>query len=176
LVITSHWLDVTRVSQVTIQICQVEDQKKDEREQVHGKNCKHSLPLISEKGGCSPKKICGGNENQNNQKKIDVNIPTHYKDGEYGNRENDEEESTGSKSQTNIRFLHKTKKVKQFTILTASLDFLRRFECTSFDRDTPFILDFSRNNATNCRFLGMISFNVWYHLLYTDGTLCLSVR
>lgn len=50
------------------------------------------------------------------------------------------------------------------------LYFSQRFEWTSFYRNTPFIVDFSRNNGTNCRFLGMTSFNVRYHPLCTDGS------
>ena len=109
MIVTTHWLDVTRICEITIQVCKEKDQKKNEREQVDGKNWKHCFSLVSEEGYHPSEKIDDGYAKQNNQQQIDVNIPTHHEDGKYCHGENDEKESTGSQSQTNNRLLHSSK-------------------------------------------------------------------
>ena len=109
MIVTTHWLDVTRVCEVTIQKCEVEDQNKNERKQISGKDWKHCFSFVSEEGYSPSEKIGDGYAKQNNQKYIDVNKPTHHEDGKYGHGENDEEESTGPQSQINIQFLHSSK-------------------------------------------------------------------
>ena len=68
MIITTHWLDVTRVCKVTIQKCEVEDQNKNEREQVDGKDWKHCFSLVSEERYYPSEKIDDGYTKQNNQK------------------------------------------------------------------------------------------------------------